>query len=111
MLTVLSVMLKTAVDWRVIARTPCSIKLLKTPKLEAPFHDFDDFERLVDVARTEALALLVVLLGGEAGLRCGEMMALEWPDIDFAKRQLTIARSEWRGHGPCQKADVIVICR
>ena len=35
---------------------------------------------------------LVVLLGGEAGLRCGEMMALEWTDIDFAKRQLTAAR-------------------
>jgi len=64
----------------------------------ASFHDFDEFERFVDVARSEALALLVVLLGGEAGLRCGEMMALEWTDIDFAKRQLTVARSEWKGH-------------
>ena len=62
------------------------------------FHDFDEFERLVGAARSEALALLVVLLGGEAGLRCGEMMALEWTDIDFAKRQLTVARSEWKGH-------------
>jgi hypothetical protein len=25
-------------------------------------------------------------------------MALEWADIDFAKRQLTVARSEWKGH-------------
>jgi integrase len=77
---------------------PCSIKLLKAPKNEASFHDFDEFERLVEVARSEALALLVVLLGGEAGLRCGEIMALEWTDIDFAKRQLTVARSEWKGH-------------
>jgi integrase len=52
----------------------------------------------VDAARSEALALLVVLLGGEAGLRCGEIMALDWTDIDFAKRQLTVARSEWKGH-------------
>jgi integrase len=44
------------------------------------------------------LAHLVVLLGGEAGLRCGEMMALEWTDVDFAKRQLRVARSEWKGH-------------
>ena len=44
------------------------------------------------------MALLVVLLGGEAGLRCGEIMALEWTDIDFAKRQLTVARSECKGH-------------
>jgi integrase len=73
------------------------IKLLKAPKKEASFHDFEEFERLVEVARSEGLAHLVVLLGGEAGLRCGEMMALEWSDIDF-KRQLTVARSEWKGH-------------
>jgi integrase len=30
--------------------------------------------------------LLIVLLGGDAGLRCGEMLALEWVDIDLAKR-------------------------
>jgi integrase len=97
-LTVLSVVLRTAVEWGVIARVPCSIKLLKVPKSEASFHDFEEFERLVEVARSEAQALLVVLLGGQAGLRCGEIMALEWTDIDFAKRQLTVARSEWKGH-------------
>jgi integrase len=76
---------------------PCSIRLLKAPKGEAGFHDFEEFERLVGVARSEALALLVVLLGGEAGLRCGEIMALEWTDVDFGKRHLTVARSEWKG--------------
>ena len=97
-LTVLSVVLRTAVEWGVIERVPCSIKLLKTPKSEASFHDFDEFERLVEAARVEALAYLVVLLGGEAGLRCGEMMALEWTDVDLHKRQLCVARSEWKGH-------------
>jgi hypothetical protein len=38
------------------------------------------------------------LLGGEAGLGCGEMTALESTDIEFAKRQLTVALSEWNGH-------------
>jgi integrase len=76
-LTVLSVVLRTAVEWGVIAQVPWSIKLLKAPKNEANFHDFDEVERLVEVARSEALALLVVLLGSEAGLRCGEIMALE----------------------------------
>jgi integrase len=28
----------------------------------------------------------------------GEMMALEWADVNLAKRQLTVARSEWKGH-------------
>jgi integrase len=97
-LTTLSVVLRTAVEWGVVERVPCSIKLLKAPKGEASFHDFDEFERLVEMARSEALALLVVLLGGEAGLRCGEIMALEWTDVDLAKRQLTVACSEWKGH-------------
>ena len=51
----------------------------------------DEFEslRLVDVARAiDQRTYLIVLLGGEAGLRCGEMIALEWGDVDLAKRQL-----------------------
>ena len=40
---------------------------------------------------------LIVLLGVEAGLRCGEMMALESSDVDLRKRQLRISRSEWKG--------------
>jgi len=44
------------------------------------------------------LLTLIVLLGGEAGLRRGEIMALEWRDIDFNNRQLSVARSEWKGH-------------
>lgn len=97
-LTVLSVMLRTAAEWNVIDRVPCTIKLLKAPKTTASFHDFDAYERLVDAARTDALAYLIVLLGGEAGLRCGEIMALEWSNVDLNKRQLCVAQSEWKGH-------------
>ncbi len=59
----------------------------------------EPFETLVTAA-TElgANARLIALLGGEAGLRCGEMMALEWADVDFNTRQLSIARSDWKGH-------------
>lgn len=97
-LTVLSVILKTAVEWGVIDRVPCAIKLLKVPKTTASFYDFEEYERLVEAARTDEQAYLVVLLGGEAGLRCGEIMALEWPNIDLQKRQLCVAQSEWKGH-------------
>jgi integrase len=68
-------------------------------QIEPKFHDFEAFERLVGAAKaTDKTSLLVVLLGGEAGLRCGEMMALEWQDVDLHKRQLCVARSEWKGH-------------
>jgi integrase len=41
---------------------------------------------------------LVVLLGGDAGLRLGEIIALEWADVDLEKRQLTVRQSDWRSH-------------
>jgi integrase len=98
-LTVLSVALRTAVEWGVIDRVPCSIKLLRAPKSVAAFHDFSDFEKLVEAAKADGpVTHLIVLLGGEAGLRCGELMALEWRDVDLANRQLSVARSEWKGH-------------
>ena len=98
-LTVLRTLLKAAVEWNVIDRVPCIIRLLKVPKPSAAFHDFETYEHLVEAARiTGPNAYFIVLLGGEAGLRCGEMIALEWADIDLAKRQMCIQRSEWDGH-------------
>jgi integrase len=97
-LNVLSLLLKRAVEWEVIDRMPCTVKLLRVDKGKAAFHDVDDYERLVDVARAiDRRTLLIVLLGGDAGLRCGEMIALEWCDIDLTKRQLCVRQSDWNG--------------
>ena len=82
----------------VIDRIPCVIKLLPTTKGAASFYDFGEYARLVDVARRDPHAYLIALLGGEAGLRCGEMMALERTDVDMNTRQLCVARSDWKGH-------------
>jgi integrase len=69
------------------------------------FHDFDEYKGLVTAAKsTDARAHLVVLLGGEAGLRCGEMMALEWTDVDPSKRQLCVQRSDWKGQVTAPKS-------
>ena len=97
-LTVLNQLLKTGVEWDAIDRMPCSIRLLPLPKHSASFHDFDEYERLVVAARSDPNAYLIVLLGGEAGLRCGEILALEWSDVDLSKRQLRVERSTWKGH-------------
>ncbi len=32
-------------------------------------------------------------------------MALEWSDVDLAKRQMTVARSEWKGHVTATKGE------
>jgi integrase len=98
-LTTLNVMLKVAVEWDVIGSVPCTIKLLRVAPAEADFYDFDEYERLVEAAKAVGgNAHLVVLLGGDAGLRCGEMLALEWTDVDLSQRMLHVKRSEWRGH-------------
>jgi len=45
-------LLKKAVEWGVIERMPCVIRLLSVPKAAMSFHDFADFEKLLaDVSR------------------------------------------------------------
>src|SRR5262245_1251867 len=41
-LTVLNVLLKKAVEWEVIDRVPCTVKLLPVPKSSMAFYDFDE---------------------------------------------------------------------
>ena len=96
-LAVLSKLLKVAVEWNVIERMPCIVRLLPIPKTEASFHGFDEYERLVKAAADDGQTLVVVLLGGEAGLRCGEMIALERKDIDLARGRICVQRSDWNG--------------
>ncbi len=65
-----------------------------------------DLEQLIAAAKRQGHArYLVVLLGAEAGLRCGEIIALEWSDIRFERDrngqaiggQLTVRRAACRG--------------
>jgi integrase len=98
-LTVLSILLKTAVEWGELERLPCTIKSLPTPKGAAGFHDFEEYERLLTVAQRRGdNTYLMVLLGGDAGMRLGEIVALEWRDVDLDARRLTVQRSDWLGH-------------
>jgi integrase len=97
-LTVLNVLLKKGVEWEVIDQMPCAIKLLPVPKGSTSFYDFDEYERLAEAARTiDSRTYLIVLLGGQAGLRCGEMIALEWADVDLGNRQVCVRLSDWNG--------------
>ena len=97
-LAVLSMTLKKTVEWSVIERMPCSIRQVPAPKPSVQFYGLAEFERLVTAAgAVDPRALLLVLLGGEAGLRSGEMVALEWTDIDFVTGQICVQRSAWKG--------------
>ena len=107
-LTVLNTLLKCAVEWGVLSELPMKIRLLKVTPGRVVFYDFEDYEALVQAARKhDSRALVIVLLGGEAGLRRGEIIALEWTRIDFRRQQLTIDQAEWKGHVGLPKGNKI----
>jgi integrase len=61
------------------------------------FYEFTEYRRLVVAARAaDPRALLVVLLGGDAGLRASEMMGLRGEDVDLRRRQIVVERAVWR---------------
>ncbi len=96
-------LLNLAVEWGVIDKLPTKIKKLKEVPPEFRFYDFVELDRLVLAAESldQPCSLLVVLLGGEAGLRAGEMCGLRWSDIDFRLGLLKVSRGMWRGiEGP-----------
>ncbi len=99
-LTVLNTMLKCGVKWRLLTRMPATIDLVKIDRVtEAKYYEPHEFERLVEAAeKLDPRIHLFVLLGGDAGLRCGEIIAMEQADVDLARGYLTVRRSEWEGH-------------
>ena len=67
-------------------------------------HDFyppPEYDRLVHAAASDPRALVLVLLGGDAGMRIGEIIALEWSRVDFAANKVHVELADWNGHvGP-----------
>ncbi|HYO51879.1 hypothetical protein [Archangium sp.] len=59
----------------------------------------EEYEWLLEAAgKLGPVQQLVVLLGGDAGLRMGEMIALEWSEVDLKRGLLKVQRSDWKGH-------------
>ena len=96
-LNVLSKILRYAEELEVISKIP-RIKALKVPPQKFDFLTFEEFERLVSASASEPDWHAAVLVAGEGGLRLGEVLALEWGDIDLKIGSLTVMRTDWRGH-------------
>ncbi|HEX5749453.1 MAG TPA: tyrosine-type recombinase/integrase [Archangium sp.] len=94
-LTVLSKLLAVAEEQRVIEQAPRVRLFAKLPKPPFDFLTFEEAERLSNAAEPEWRALLLVAL--KAGLRQGELIGLQWSDVDFQRGKLHVRRTIWRG--------------
>lgn len=73
------------------------IRLLAVDNTNVPgWYEVDDYKRLVEAAaKIDPRVHLLVLLGGSAGLRRGEIIALKWTDLDIKRRIIHVQRSIW----------------
>ncbi|HEY4184696.1 MAG TPA: site-specific integrase, partial [Polyangia bacterium] len=60
--------------------------------------DFDELERVVVAAKDEPDRRAMILLGSEAGMRMGEMLALTQDCIDYRAGNITIWENDWHGN-------------
>jgi integrase len=86
-------LLECARERDVIASVP-RFKWLKTPKVERRFLDFEEAERLIDAADGEWRTM--ILVGLKTGMRQGELMALQWEDVDLAAGRIVVRRSAYK---------------
>jgi integrase len=96
MMAVWAKLLHYAQDQELIGKTP-RFKFLKVREEKFHFFDFDELERLVVAAKDEPDRKAMILLGSEAGLRMGEMLALTQDCVDYRVGNLTIWENDWQG--------------
>ncbi len=93
-LAVLSRMLRYAREVGVLSSVP-NIRMPKIPPRSMDFLADDEYARLVSAASSDAARLAMLLIAGDAGLRKGEILALEWGDLDLGAGLITIMRNVW----------------
>ena len=95
---------KYAVEMNLIADTPCkNIKLPKKEKVESKFYSLDDVNKMLKAIDTLSdedyqykIIIQIALFGG---LRKGEILGLDWDDVDFENCTLHIQRSRQQETG------------
>jgi integrase len=102
---VLRAALSQAMNWELIVRNPA--KLVSPPKKaqkEIAFLDVDQAKAFLEaVSNSHHEALYKVAISD--GLRLGEALGLQWADIDFENRTLTVRKQLQRIDGKLQLVD------
>lgn len=93
-LAVLGKCLNTARDWEFLASVP-KIKLLQAVSGRIDFLSLAECRHLLE-ERSEPLWNGMALAALRTGMRPGELAGLDWSDVDFGNRIITVRRSIWR---------------
>jgi integrase len=105
-LTLLGLLVSKAVEWNLLDKMPISIKL-QTAGRSTGVYTTEDYERLITAAKElrdnpspkdsiqRGTHLAMVLLGGDAGLRGGEICGLSWRQLDFTNNRITIDQAAY----------------
>jgi len=79
----------------VIERAP-RVLMPKIPPSKFDFLSDDEAERLRTAVRGDTQRFSMIVVGLDAGLRKGEILGLEWGDLDFVAKTIVVRRSVWR---------------
>jgi integrase len=87
--------LEASVKWQYLRDNPASrLEAPKVEKKEARHFNEEQAMILIDALETEPLKYkTLILLTIYGGLRAGEVLGLQWKDIDYKKRVIEISRS------------------
>jgi integrase len=94
----ISSILKNAVEWQMLTINPASrVKPPKVTKKKGACYDEEQTVALLKAVSEESLRHQVLIgLAIATGLRLGELMGLEWNDINFKDNSLRVQRSsQW----------------
>ncbi|MBI4063507.1 MAG: site-specific integrase [Elusimicrobia bacterium] len=86
--------MKKAAEWGYLTQNVWGVRQLPEVKKRPVFYTIEEIEKLL--AHSDPFMKTIIYLGFYAGLRKGEMLALEWPDIDFEGQQVRVTpKKHW----------------
>jgi len=99
-LAALRTALNMAITWGYLRANPTKeVKFLKVRDAKPPrFLSKDEIKKLLEEAPADFRDILLILL--HTGMRIGELLNLEWTDLDFARRKIKIrTKKDWHPKG------------
>jgi len=84
-----------SVDWKIIPESPLSgIERPRVEKKEPQYYDEEEARQVIAALSKEPLMWRLLILGAMiGGFRRGELLALEWPDVNFDEMTITVSKS------------------